>query len=462
MVSAPGQNGAPGGAPRRRGRRDRPGPRPARSTATSTGRSSDVGAVLQREQGVGGPGPGGVDGQPVDGVGGDGHDRPGLAARPPRVESPAEVRRPRLHAAGAAGPRACAAARPGRAAPRRLVAELGGPSRAARPPGPGPARAPGSPRAPTTAAPRPGAPRGPRDRSDRGRARTAARGRAPRDRAPSHSGCRDVGRVRHDQVQPAGERGGQGVEPRARRQPHPAAAAGVALGQDARFSREQRRGRRRRVGGPHLETPSAGLELRRPATGRSPPTRCRDRRPPARSSGRIDAARLDAPSSSRATSTTCSVSGRGSRTRRSTRTSRVRNDHVPSTYCSGSPASRRSTMAGRRPTVAGDTASSRPPARSRWLMPGGMGHDPSRLRLRARVGDASRVAERRSRTRRRRADDGAGRLSRGAAAPSSIWRSRSSASSASTSSSSSPSSTRSSLCRVSLIRWSVTRFSLKL
>ena len=49
--------------------------------------------------------------------------------------------------------------------------------------------------------------------------------------------------------------------------------------------------------------------------------------------------------SSIASSAVVSVSGRGIRTRGSTSRSRPRNDHEPSTYCSGSPAIRRSTMA---------------------------------------------------------------------------------------------------------------------
>src|SRR5581483_5621470 len=58
-------------------------------------------------------------------------------------------------------------------------------------------------------------------------------------------------------------------------------------------------------------------------------------------------------SSPRATSTTCSVSGRGTSTRRSTVSSSVRNGHVPSTYCNGSPRSRRA-------------ASSRQPSEPAW------------------------------------------------------------------------------------------------
>ena len=65
-------------------------------------------------------------------------------------------------------------------------------------------------------------------------------------------------------------------------------------------------------------------------------------------------------------STTCSVSGRGISTRRSTSRSRVRKPQRPSTYCSGSPADRRSSMRRR---------SGRPPARSRTS---------SRLQQRAR------------------------------------------------------------------------------
>ena len=55
-------------------------------------------------------------------------------------------------------------------------------------------------------------------------------------------------------------------------------------------------------------------------------------------SPRSAAIRSSAPS---ATSTTCSVSGRGMSTRRSTPSSRLRNCQVPRTYCSGSPFARR-------------------------------------------------------------------------------------------------------------------------
>ena len=66
-------------------------------------------------------------------------------------------------------------------------------------------------------------------------------------------------------------------------------------------------------------------------------------------------------SSPSATSTTCSVSGRGTSTRRSTIRSRWRNPQRPSTYCSGSPSHRRRTMSSKRATrssVAGSESAS--------------------------------------------------------------------------------------------------------
>ena len=70
----------------------------------------------------------------------------------------------------------------------------------------------------------------------------------------------------------------------------------------------------------------------RPARGRWPPTPYRRRPPPVpRRPARCRASRS-------ATSTTCSVSGRGMSTRGSTSRSRERNGQWPKTYCSGSPA----------------------------------------------------------------------------------------------------------------------------
>ena len=66
----------------------------------------------------------------------------------------------------------------------------------------------------------------------------------------------------------------------------------------------------------------------------------------------------------RATSTSCSVSGRGIRTRRSTSRSSSRKAQWPSTYCSGSPAPRRSTIASSRATARSVAGSSNPRAHS--------------------------------------------------------------------------------------------------
>ena len=65
---------------------------------------------------------------------------------------------------------------------------------------------------------------------------------------------------------------------------------------------------------------------------------------------RFDAwrSRVRRSSSASAASTTCSVSGRGISTRRSTSRSRVRKPQRPSTYCNGSPVRRRATSSANR------------------------------------------------------------------------------------------------------------------
>ena len=167
-------------------------------------------------------------------------------------------------------------------------------------------------------------------------------------------------------------------------------------------------------------------------------------------------------SSSSATATTCSVSGRGTRARGSTATSSCRNDQEPRMYCNGSPPARRWAMR----CTAIDGIGGHRAVEQREEFPGGdargLGHEPLCLRL--RIAQPSRPTPPGERLRSRARGTGVrrGHPPAAAAPPSSIPRSRSSTSRASTRSSRSPSRTRSSLCRVSLIRWSVTRFSLKL
>ena len=159
-------------------------------------------------------------------------------------------------------------------------------------------------------------------------------------------------------------------------------------------------------------------------------------------------------SSSRATSTTCSVSGRGMSTRGSTSSSSERKAQWPSTYWRGSPASRRSARAGRgRPHGRRVDRRRRPDRRrARRRRPSG----PRSASRAGRPGPSSRARLGPGRPRARPASP-----RRASSSPAS-WRARLSAISASVSSSRSPASTWSSLCRVRLTRWSVTRFSLKL
>ena len=65
-------------------------------------------------------------------------------------------------------------------------------------------------------------------------------------------------------------------------------------------------------------------------------------------------------SSASAAPATVSVSGRGMSTRRSTSRSSERKPHTPSTYCRGSPASRRASMASKNPTARRPAGRSRP------------------------------------------------------------------------------------------------------
>ena len=95
------------------------------------------------------------------------------------------------------------------------------------------------------------------------------------------------------------------------------------------------------IGGPHLGTD--------PLHGDRQRDRAR-RRCPGRPHASVGSRPPRASSSSRATSTTDSVSGRGISTRRSTIRSSRRNPQEPSTYCSGSPAARRATMSSKRAT----------------------------------------------------------------------------------------------------------------
>ncbi len=155
-----------------------------------------------------------------------------------------------------------------------------------------------------------------------------------------------VGRVRHHQVEPSPQVGRECVEPVALRP----RGRWPRAGRSRPGWRGRRRGRRVRRRSPRPPRRSPGA--RRRATGRWLPTRYR---------GRRSASGLGRPSSrARATSTTCSVSGRGIRTRRSTRRSSRRKLQCPSTYCSGSPVRRRATMASSRATARCVAPSSRP------------------------------------------------------------------------------------------------------
>ena len=131
----------------------------------------------------------------------------------------------------------------------------------------------------------------------------------------------DVGRVADDHVDAAAQLVGQRGEPVALDQPD----HGGRAGRGRPGWRGRRRGRRPTRRWP---TPRRRASARRRPTGRWRPSRCRGR--PATPPGRAAA--------SMASPATTSVSGRGISTRRSTKRSRVRKPHRPSTYCSGSPA----------------------------------------------------------------------------------------------------------------------------
>ena len=205
--------------------------------------------------------------------------------------------------------------------------------------------------------------------------------------------------------------------------------------------------------------PAGRSRPRRPATGRWPPSRSRGRRPRDVGPGAVVPPRpvVAVLSSASATSTTCSVSGRGMRTRRSTISSRVRKGQRPRTYCNGSPAA----------------AATRTPTRletrlARARRAGTDGEQSGRRTLQASAcSTIQRGLGSRSEARRHRLHQLAapsvplpGRHPRHRRQSSSSCLPRLSAISASVSSSRSPIRTRSSLCRVSLMRWSVTRFSL--
>ena len=189
------------------------------------------------------------------------------------------------------------------------------------------------------------------------RRRTAPRpapspGPTPRRRGrprPGRAGCSRRG-------QPAGQLRRQGVEPRAPGHPHGRARPAHA-GQ---------------VGARHIERAARRPRRPRSCTGRgnssSASARAMAPEPVPRSA--ITRGSGCPAASSRATSTTSSVSGRGISTRRSTSRSSRRKAQCPSTYWSGSPARRRATMASSRATarcVAGSSSPSTHSAPSRPL-----------------------------------------------------------------------------------------------
>ncbi len=127
-----------------------------------------------------------------------------------------------------------------------------------------------------------------------------------------------------------------------------AAAAPSTAASTARFDRATSRASGEASVAQTSRPASPPLAPRRPGTGRWHPSPSRGPRTPDGLPSPVppvDRARATRPSSASATSTTCSVSGRGMSTRRSTASSRVRNGQVPSTYWSGSPAARRSASA---------------------------------------------------------------------------------------------------------------------
>ena len=200
----------------------------------------------------------------------------------------------------------------------------------------------------------------------------------------------DVRRVGDDDVERAAQLGGQRVEP-----VPSAMRTSAARPPDAgEVGAGDVEARRRDTSVAHTSTrrPAA----RRPATGRSRPT----------AGAEVDDAR-PAPAAtgpaSMATPATTSVSGRGISTRRSTIRSRRRNAQRPSTYCSGSPADRRATIASRWATarsVAG-SSSTRVDSRRRRRSPprtasGPAGRSPT-------AAGRSRPSSSRQRDRRRQA-----------------------------------------------------------
>ncbi len=179
----------------------------------------------------------------------------------------------------------------------------------------------------------------------------------------------DVGRVADDQVDRAPQLGRAARRTTSPRRGVTRRAGPTEAGQVGAGHVE---GGRRHVGGPHLDV--APLGHQRQGDGSRPGAQV-DRQQGSSASG---STRLDAPARSRSSSSsaqpaTSSVSGRGISTRRSTSRSRVRKPHTPTTYCSGSPARRRSTMASnhatarvvaRSPRPRTYSAPSNPPARS--------------------------------------------------------------------------------------------------
>ena len=135
---------------------------------------------------------------------------------------------------------------------------------------------------------------------------------------------------------------------------------------------------------------------------RSATRRASARRRPAEVGAAPGAARA-ARASSIATSHDLSVSGRGISTRRSTSRSSPRNDHEPSTYCSGSPATRRSTSSCERAHGARRSAARR---RSSSQLGGVVARHlldhPARLGLRRRRSRPPRAARDRRRASRQR------------------------------------------------------------